>query len=401
MTSQHKSVDSFSPRISRKAASFTESVIREMTRLASQHNAINLAQGFPNFPAPSSIKNAACTAIQQDINQYAITWGAPSLRQAIAEKYDRFYGWKPDPEREITVACGSTECMVASILALIDPGQRVAVLEPFYENYGPDTIIAGAAPVFVPLDPERNWALDADALVHALETSAPERVRALILNSPHNPTGKVFSKEELNRLAELSRQYDFLVITDEIYEHILYDDRVHVPIASLPGMKDRTITISGLSKTFSVTGWRVGYIIAPPDLTSGIRKMHDFLTVGAAAPLQEAGAAALGMDDRYFSQLVQDYTQRRNFMTAALRETGFRIWNPEGAYYIMADISALTDEDDVSFVRRLIQDIGVAAVPGSSFYHNPEAGRHFIRFTFCKTAEVLEEAARRLRSLRD
>jgi aspartate/methionine/tyrosine aminotransferase len=384
-------------RVSHKVSTFTESVIREMTRLAHDHNAINLAQGFPNFPAPQSIKDAACQAIQDDINQYSITWGAPGLRAAVAEKYKTFYGWEIDPEREITVACGSTESMIASILGLVDPGDRVLVFEPFYENYGPDAVIGGALPVYVPLDPAQNWALDFHQLEQKIRAG---RIRALILNTPNNPTGKVFTREELVKLSKLAQSYDFYVITDEIYEHIVYDGESHHLIALLPGMRDRTITISGLSKTFSITGWRIGYIVAPPDLTNAIRKIHDFLTVGAAAPLQEAGSMAMRMGKEYYQQITSDYQQRRDYFVPVLQDIGFQVWKPSGAYYVMVDISPLTDVDDVTFVDQLIRDYGVAAVPGSSFFHKPELGRQFIRFAFCKTQDVLEEAAERLRKLK-
>ncbi|MFQ5738250.1 MAG: pyridoxal phosphate-dependent aminotransferase [Acidobacteriota bacterium] len=387
-------------RVSDKASQFTESVIREMTRLAHQHEAINLAQGFPNFPAPQSIKDAACRAIQENVNQYAVTWGAPSLRRAIAAKYAQCYGWEVDSERELTVACGATECMVASILALVNPGERVLIFEPFYENYGPDAVIAGASPLFVPLNPDGGWAFDPDGLEKEIQKyHAQGGIRALILNTPHNPSGKVFSLEELQILARLAREHDFYVITDEIYEHIIYNGLKHHLIATLPGMRERTITISGLSKTFSVTGWRIGYIVAPPDLTSAIRKMHDFLTVGAAAPLQEAAAQALRTDRSYYEGLAVEYLERRDFLVGALEEVGFRVWNPAGAYYIMADISGLSNLDDVAFVRRLIQDCGVAAVPGSSFYHQPESGRRLVRFAFCKTLDLLHRAAARLKRL--
>lgn len=388
-------------RISQKAARFTESVIREMTRLAAQYNAINLAQGFPNFPAPQIIKDAACEAIQKDINQYSITWGSPALRQAIAHKYKDFYNWEINPEKEITVACGSTECMISSILALVNPGERVVVFEPFYENYGPDAIIAGASPVFVPLDPAQDWSFDVEALEQRVQAALSKGgIRALILNTPNNPSGKVFSLQELSQLAQLARRYDFYVITDEIYEHIIYDGKCHHPIALLPGMRDRTITISGISKTFSVTGWRIGYIIAPQDLTNAIRKMHDFLTVGAAAPLQEAAARVLSMEHEYYRRLAQEYAERRDYLLAVLQEIGFKVWKPSGAYYVMVDISPVTELNDVEFVRLLVKEYGVATVPGSSFYHDPQGGRRLIRFAFCKTMDVLREAAQRLARVR-
>jgi aminotransferase len=312
------------------------------------------------------------------------------------------YDWEIDPERELTVACGSTECMISSILALVNPGDQVLVFEPFYENYGPDAIIAGASPVYISLDANRNWSFDFQELEQKLQDAqSGGGIRALILNTPNNPSGKVFSLEELDKLSELAQAYDFYVITDEIYEHIVYDDHRHHPIALFPGMKDRTITISGLSKTFSVTGWRIGYIIAPADLTDGIRKIHDFLTVGAAAPLQEAGVKAMQTRGQYYEKLASEYRQRRDYLVGVLQDIGFKVWIPEGAYYIMVDISPLTDLDDVQFVDQLIKDYGVAAVPGSSFYHRPELGRRFIRFAFCKTQDVLSEAAARLQRLRD
>ena len=384
-------------RVSHKASQFTESVIREMTRLANKHRALNLAQGFPNFAAPHWLKKSACQAIERDINQYAITWGSPRFRHAIADHYQNQYDFPVDPETEVTVACGATEGMIAALLAVVDPGDRVVVFEPFYENYGPDTIIASADPIFMPFSwGSAGWALEPDRLEKTLQQ---HRVRALILNSPHNPTGKVFSGEELEQLALLAQKYDFYVLTDEIYEHIVFDGLAHLPMASLEGMRDRTITISGLSKTFSVTGWRLGYVIAPPNLSQAVRKMHDFLTVGAAAPLQEAGAEALRAGNDYYQKLKEDYRQRRDFLVARLAELGFGVAPPSGAYYVMADISRLTALDDVTFVRQLITQFGVATVPGSSFYRRPEDGRHFIRFAFCKTLELLEDAVHRLSRL--
>ena len=384
-------------RVSSKVRRFTESVIREMTRLADRHGAINLAQGFPDFPAPSFIKDAAHRAIDAEFNQYAVTWGSPRFRKAIAEKYARHYGWDLDPDREITVCCGATESMISTILALIDPGERVLVFEPFYENYGPDTVIAGALPVFVPLDAKCGWAFERRRMESTLLQASPGGgPRALILNTPNNPTGRVFSRDELECIADFARTYDFYVITDEIYEHIVYEGHRHTPIALLPGMRERTVTISGLSKTFSVTGWRLGYVIAPADLTAAIRKVHDFLTVGAPAPLQEAAAAALQIGEDYYADLAENYRRRRDLLLEILEGAGFRTWKPFGAYYIMTDISDLTDETDVAFVDRMIREVGVAAVPGSSFFSRPELGRHLVRFTFCKTDALLEEVGRRL-----
>ncbi len=380
--------------IAHRATTFTESVIREMTRIANQYDAINLAQGFPDFPMPAPLKEAACAAIQGDINQYAITWGAPALRLAIAEKYRRWYDLEIDPEREITVTCGATEAMAATFLALVNEGDEVVVLEPFYENYGPDAILAGAKPVFVPLEPPA-WRLDPDRLRRAVGT----RTKAIVVNTPHNPTGRVLTREEISLIAGLCQEHDAWLITDEIYEHIRYAGAHHVA-ATWPGMRSRTVTISGLSKTFSCTGWRLGYAVAPPEATSAIRKVHDFLTVGAPAPLQAAAAVALAFDANYYNQLALDYRARRDLLTAALAEAGFTFTVPEGAYYVLADFSALSDEPDDAFARWMAREVGVAAVPGSSFYHTPELGRRLVRFAFCKRLETLERAAGRLATIR-
>ena len=381
--------------ISRKAQQFTESVIREMTRLAMEHGAINLAQGFPDFAAPVEVKEAAVRAIRADINQYAITWGAREFREAIAERFRKDSGLAVDPEREITVCCGATETMIASLLAVVDPGDEVVIFEPFYENYGPDTIICGAVPRFVRLHPPQ-WIFDPDDLAAAFS----ERTRAVILNTPNNPTGKVFDGKELEALAGLARRYRAYVITDEIYQYMTYDGCRHVSMATLAGMRERTITINGLSKTYSVTGWRVGYAIAPPEVTDAIRKMHDFITVGAAAPLQEAGVTALRLPESYYEGLRASYLSRRDRMLDILEEAGFRCFKPRGAYYVMTDISAFGLPDDVGFTRHLIQEIGVAAVPGSSFYSDPALGRQQVRFCFSKTDATLDEAARRLQELK-
>ena len=377
--------------VSKKAKRFNESVIREMTRLCRHHGAVNLAQGFPDFPAPQEIKDAGCRAIANDVNQYAITWGAPALRSAIAAKHLRCYGMDVDPEREITVTCGATEAMIASILAIVDPGDEVVVFEPFYENYGPDAILAGAVPRFVSLRPP-EWTFDPDELAAAFS----DKTRGIILNSPNNPTGKVFTRDEQETIAMLCRKWDVVAFSDEIYEHIVYDGAVHVPIATLPGMADRTVTINALSKTYSVTGWRVGWTIASPELTAGIRKVHDFLTVGAAAPLQEAGAIALAFPDPYYRTLAGDYVGRRDLLLAGLRSVGFQCDAPRGAYYILADAAGLGCRDDVAFARRLIETVGVGAVPGSSFFSRPELGRTLLRFAFPKKAETLNEAVARL-----
>ena len=382
-------------RISAKAASFTESVIREMNRLAVEAGAVSLAQGFPDFPCPTELKEAAAAALNADVNQYAITWGAPGLRQAIASKTSRTYpGWVPDPETEITVTCGATEAMIAGMLGLLDPGDEVIVFEPFYENYGPDAVLSDARPRYVTLH-EPDWTFDPDELRAAVSP----RTRALVLNSPHNPTGKVFTREELGIIADLCIENDLIAFTDEIYEHLVYEGE-HVPMATLPGMRERTVAINSISKTYSLTGWRVGWVIAPPALTNGVRKVHDFLTVGAAAPLQAAATVALGLPASYYDALLDAYRERRDTLVPALEAAGFRVWQPAGAYYVMTDIAGLTDEDDVTFARRLILDPGVAAVPGSSFYSRPELGRTQLRFAFPKQLETLRAAAERLAALR-
>jgi aspartate/methionine/tyrosine aminotransferase len=377
-----------------RTATFTESVIREMTRLANQYDAINLAQGFPDFPMPAPMKDAACAAIQGDINQYAITWGAPALRLAIAEKYRRWYDMEVDPEREITVACGATEAMGSVFLALFDPGDEVVILEPFYENYGPDAILAAASPVFVPLDTP-DWRIDPDRLRRAFSA----RTRAIVVNTPHNPTGRVLTKAETSMIAELCIENEAWAITDEIYEHIRYAGGHH-PIATWPGMRERTVTISGLSKTFSCTGWRIGYAIAPAEQSLAIRKVHDFLTVGAPAPLQAAGAVGMAFGPDYYNHLALEYRARRDVIVTALEEAGFRFSVPEGAYYVLADFSDLSSLPDDEFARWLTGEIGVAPVPGSSFYHDASLGRHLVRFAFCKKLETLERAGERLANVR-
>jgi aminotransferase len=381
--------------ISRKAASFTESVIREMTRLAMDHGAVNLAQGFPDFPAPEEVKRAAVEAIEADINQYAITWGARGFREAIAAKFERTYGVPVDPEREICVTCGSTEAMIASLLGILDPGDEVVVFEPFYENYGPDAILAGAIPRYVTLH-EPDWSIDE----RQLSSCFTNRTRGIIINSPNNPTGKVFSREELETIASLCQKWNVVAFTDEIYEHILYGDARHIPPATLEGMRDRTVTVNALSKTYSVTGWRVGWTIAPPELADGIRKVHDFLTVGAAAPLQEAGVVAMSLPDAYYEKMAAEYDERRTFMLETLEAVGLPSSAPDGAYYVMADISGLGLGDDVDAARHLVEEIGVATVPGSSFFSRPELGRTTLRFSFCKRMETLHLAAERLMKLR-
>jgi aspartate/methionine/tyrosine aminotransferase len=382
--------------ISERAGRFTESVIREMTRQALLYRAVNLAQGFPDFPAPEEVKNAAREAIANDINQYAITWGAKRLRDAVARQMKLWQGLDVNPETDITVCCGTTEAMIASLLAVTNPGDEVVIFEPFYENYGPDTVLSGALPRFVTLHPPATADGDWSFEPRELRAAFTPRTKAIILNTPNNPTGKVFTREELECIRDLCVEFNVLAITDEIYEHIIYDGAQHISIASLDGMRERTITINGMSKTYSVTGWRVGWAVAPPPLTSAIRKVHDFLTVGAAAPLQEAGAAALSLPPSYYVGLADGYRARRDRLLPALQEAGFRVFCPRGAYYIMTDISAFSFSDDVSFAEYLVREIGVAVVPGTSFYSHPAAGRKQVRFVFCKRDSTLDEAVRRL-----
>ena len=386
--------------LSEKVERFTESVIREMTRQAMLHGAVNLAQGFPDFPAPEEVKRAAQQAIAADVNQYAITWGAKSLRNAIARQMQAWQGLEVDPEREITVCCGSTEAMIAAMMAVTNSGDEVVIFEPFYENYGPDAILSGAKPRFVKLrppdDPAGEWTFDHDELRAAFN----ERTKAIIVNTPNNPTGKVVTRAELEFIRDLCVEFDALALTDEIYEHILYDGTEHISIARLDGMRERTVTINGMSKTYSVTGWRVGWAVAAPQLTNAIRKVHDFLTVGAAAPLQEAGAVALSLPDAYYKELASAYRARRERMLAALGQTGFLAYVPRGAYYIMTDISAFGFPDDASFARYLVQEVGVAVVPGSSFYNDPRDGARQVRFAFCKKDATLDEAGKRLMKVR-
>jgi aspartate/methionine/tyrosine aminotransferase len=381
-----------SVRTAQRTQVFTESVIREMTRVAQEHNALNLAQGFPDFPAPQFIKDAACRAIQEDVNQYAVTWGSPSLRDALVRKYKRLYGLEIEGDREVTVTCGATEAMAAVMLALIDPGDEVIVFEPFYENYGPDTVLCGAKPVYYTLDPPA-YRIDLDKL----RSLVSPRTRAIVVNTPNNPTGRVLSREELKGIASLCIEHDLLAFTDEIYEHILYEGE-HIPIATIEGMRERTVLISGFSKTFSITGWRVGTIIAPPDLTEAIRKIHDFLTVGAPAPLQEACAEALDtMGPDYYQGMIDTYRVKRDVLVKGLSDAGFICKAPEGAYYILADFSQISDDDDQTFSRRLVREAGVTPVPGSSFFRGQGRGSNLIRFVYCKNMETLEGAADRLR----
>jgi aspartate/methionine/tyrosine aminotransferase len=385
--------------VSEKASRFTESVIREMTREALKYGAVNLSQGFPDFPAPEDIKERARQAITDDINQYAITWGARDFREAIARKTEWYLGLSIDPETEITVTCGSTEGMIAAMMATVDPGDEVIVFEPFYENYGPDAILSDARPRYVPLRPP-DWTFDRDELRAAFN----ERTKAVIICNPNNPTGKVFTRDEMEFVASLCRSADALCFTDEIYEHILYPregaEIGHISMAQLEGMRERTVIVNSMSKTYSVTGWRVGYVLAPPEITGAIRKVHDFLTVGAAAPLQSAGAYALSLPPAYYDKLQQDYVARRDLLLPVLESAGFKTFRPDGAYYIMTDIAGFGFKNDVEFTRHLIREVGVACVPGSSFYSRPELGAQQVRFCFCKKDETLHKAAERLTKLR-
>jgi len=383
-------------RTSHKAAQFSESVIRQMSQMARKYGAINLAQGFPDFSCPQALKDAASEAIYNDVNQYAVTWGDPEFRKAIAEKEGPYLGININPDTQVTVTCGATEAMAAVMLATINPGDEVIVFEPYYENYGPDAIIAGAVPRYVTLHAP-DWTFDEAELAAAFN----ENTRAIIINTPHNPTGKVFSRAELETIAKYCQKWDVLAFTDEIYEHILYDGHQHVGMASLPGMEDRTVTINGLSKTYSVTGWRVGIVIAPEDITNAVRKMHDFLTVGAAAPLQRAGIAAMQLPQSYYDDLAALYNDKRDIMLNILDESGIKYFRPQGAYYAFTDISDFGYKTDVEFTHFLVRDIGVAVVPGSSFFSRPELGRKYVRFCFSKQPETLLAAQQRLHKLKD
>ena len=395
-------------RISRKAASFTESVIREMTREAMKYGAVNLGQGFPDFAAPEDIKQKAMQAISDDYNQYAITWGVKSFRDAIAAKTKRFLGLDVDPETEITVTCGSTEGMIAGMMATVDAGEEVVVFEPFYENYAPDAILSDAKPVHVPLyQTADGWHFEKDELRNAFS----EKTKAIIICNPNNPTGKVFTREELEFIADLCKEFDVICFTDEIYEHIIYREKrdagemtrenpKHISMAQIDGMRERTVVVNSLSKTFSVTGWRVGYVIAPPDISGAIRKVHDFLTVGAANPLQQAGAYALSLPENYYAGLQKEYQSKRDFIIPVLQSVGLKCEMPQGAYYVMTDISDFGFADDVEFTKYLIREIGVAVVPGSSFYHGKRLGSQKVRFCFCKKDETLQAAAERLQKLK-
>jgi aspartate/methionine/tyrosine aminotransferase len=381
-------------RSAKRLASIADSVFGEMTRLARLHNAVNLSQGFPDFEAPQAIKDAACAAIQAEQNQYAPPYGTKAFRDAIASDFSRRYGVPLVADEQVTVCCGSTEAMMASMLSCLDPGDEVIIFEPFYENYGPDAILAGAEPKYVRLR-EPEWRFDPDELKKAFNN----RTRAIVINSPNNPTGKVFSREELQLIADLCLQWDVLAISDEIYERIVYAGHAHVPMSSLPGMADRTITTGGLSKTFSVTGWRIGWAISPPSLTGGIRKIHDFLTVAAPTPFHDAGVAALSLGEEFYTQMAADYQAKRDLMMDILGRHGFTAHQPGGAYYVMTDVSRFGFKTDSEFAQYLVKEIGVATVPGSSFYIDPASAPQTVRFCFSKRDETLLEADRRLSRL--
>ena len=383
-------------RTARRTHGFAESVIRTMTRVSDECGAINLSQGFPDFSPPDELLAGSVDAIRGGVNQYAITWGSVNIREALAAKISEWYHMDVCPQENLTVACGATEAMAAVLLAIVDPGDEVVVMEPFYENYGPDTEICGAKPVYAPLSPG-TWDIDFERL----EAAFSPKTRAVIVNTPNNPSGRVFGRSALERIAELCHRYDAYAITDEIYEHILYDGLEHVPMATLPGMAERTITLSGASKTFSVTGWRIGWIIANRDVSSAVRKVHDFLTVGAPAPLQEGVAAGLRLlPPDYYADLSAKYEARRNLLYPALVEAGFKAARPEGAYYVLADFSGLSDQPDDQFALWLARDVGVTPVPGSSFFSSPDSGRHLVRFAFCKTEGMLRQAVERLSAVR-
>jgi aspartate/methionine/tyrosine aminotransferase len=382
------------PQTSERTASFTESVIRRMTRVANQYNSINLSQGFPDFDPPAALVAALESVARTGPHQYAVTWGAPNFRQALAAKQSRWMKIPLDPDRHLVVTCGSTEAMMVAMMTVCNLGDSVIVFSPFYENYGADVILSGARPIYVPLRPP-DFTFDPAELRAAFQ----QRPKALILCNPSNPSGKVFTREELLGVAALAEEFDTFVITDEVYEHIVYAPHQHVYFAALPGMFERTISVSSLSKTYSITGWRLGYAIAAPAVIDCARKVHDFLTVGAAAPLQEAAVTALHFDAGYYAELLASYTRKRDIFVGALEDAGLRYTTPQGAYYVLVDVSEFSRDDDIGFCEWLAREVGVAAVPGSSFFHEPV--RHLIRFHFAKREETLAEAGERLKTLRD
>ena len=381
------------PELSKRTVSFTDSVIRRMTRVSNKYGAVNLSQGFPDFEPPKAILDRLAEVTKEDFHQYSITWGAQNFREALAEKQTRFMGRTIDPNGEIVVTCGSTEAMMAAMMSVTDPGDKVIIFSPFYENYGADTILSGAEPIYVPLVPPA-FSFDPEVLEDAFR----QHPKALILCNPSNPCGKVFTYDELKIIADLAEKYDTFVITDEVYEHIVYAPHKHVYFASLPGMWERTISCSSLSKTYSITGWRLGYVIAPPDIIDRVKKVHDFLTVGAAAPLQEAAVTGLRFGDDYYKWLEDKYTEKRNLFLKGLDDIGISHTVPEGAYYILLDISEFGYESDLDFCEKLAEYVGVGAVPGSSFFKEPE--NRYIRLHYAKKNETLESALERLNDIR-
>lgn len=382
------------PSLSRRTEHFTDSVIRRMTRVSLKYGAINLSQGFPDFDPPRELTDRLAQVASKGPHQYALTWGAQNFREALAKKHGHFSGMKIDPDREITVTCGSTEAMMAAVMSVVNPGEKVIVFSPFYENYGADAVLSGAVPVYVPLVPP-DFCFDPEVLEDAFR----QGVKALILCNPSNPCGRVFTYEEMRIIADLAIRYDAFVITDEVYEHIVYEPNRHVYMAALPGMRERTITCNSLSKTYSITGWRLGYVIAPEEITDRVKKVHDFLTVGAAAPLMEAAVAGLQMPDSYYRELQTHYQHMKDLFTGGMREIGFSFTDPQGAYYVMMDVSRWKrpQESDVEFCEWLAREVGVGAVPGSSFFR--EDVSHLIRFHFAKQDATLQAALERLAEL--
>jgi aminotransferase len=385
--------------LSQITENFTESVIREMTRVCMAEGGLNLAQGFPDFDPPPELKQAAIEAIEAGRNQYSITFGEPDLREAITAKARQYNRIDYDPDTEVTVTCGATEAMIATLKAVVNPGDEIIIFEPFYENYGPDAVLSGARPRYVTLRPP-DWTYDPGELAEAFNSDT----KAIIINTPNNPTGKVFSRAELQEIAGLCMRWDCLAITDEIYEHIIFDDKKHISLASLEGMADRTVTINSLSKTYSVTGWRVGWALARANITSRIRKVHDFLTVGAPTPFQKAGVCALNLQEDYYAALRNRYAQARDRLCKALMDAGFKLVPPRGAYYIMAEADRLIDQlggpDAYSFCLKLIHLTGIATVPGTAFYHTSEMGNNQVRFCFAKSRATLDEICLRLNKIR-
>ena len=379
--------------LSKRTANFTDSVIRRMTRISNKYGAVNLSQGFPDFEPPKVITDRLAEVAGQGPHQYALTWGAQNFREALARKIAHFSGMQTDPDREIVVTCGSTEAMMAAMMAVANPGDKVVIFSPFYENYGADTILSGAEPVYVPLTPP-EFTFDADVLEAAFRQGA----RIMILCNPSNPCGKVFTRHELEIIADLAKKYDAYVITDEVYEHIIYEPNRHIYLSALPGMRERTIVCNSLSKTYSITGWRLGYVIAPPEITDRVKKVHDFLTVGAAAPLMEAAVVGLNFGDDYYKELQDHYTHMKNLFVGGLKNLGFTFTEPQGAYYVLMDVSEFGVKDDVEFCEWLAREVGVGAVPGSSFFR--EDVNHLIRFHFAKQEETLNKALDNLSRLR-